>query len=56
MVKSLIEALAPKRNLGANQKWKSWNIIAIQADFGESRISAGAAEPESNPSTQVSWN
>ena len=49
MVKSLIEAVVPRCSLGAKQKWKLWNIIAIQADSGESRISVGAVEPESKP-------
>ena len=33
--------------LGEKKKWKSWNIIAIQAGSGESRISVDDVEPGS---------
>ena len=37
--------------LWCNAKWKSWNIIVIQVDSGESRTSedAGALESNSSP-------
>ena len=37
--------------LSCGAKWKSWNIIAIQVDFGESRTSedADALESSSSP-------
>ncbi len=38
-------------NLGAKKKWKSWNIIVIQADSGESRTFADDVEPGSEPRT-----
>ncbi len=47
MVKFLCEPVAALSDLGAKKKWKSWNTIVIQVDSGESRISADAAEPES---------
>jgi hypothetical protein len=47
MIKSLIEATREEYSLGAREKWKSWNIIVIQADSGESRIFEDAAELES---------
>jgi hypothetical protein len=33
--------------LGAKKKWKPWNTIVIQADFGESKTSADVVELES---------
>lgn len=47
MMKPLIEVTGARYDLGVTEKWKSWNTIVTQADSGESRISAGAAEPES---------
>jgi hypothetical protein len=55
MMKSLSEAGAPRCNLGAQQKWKSWNIIVIQADSGESRISADDVEPESKSDNRAGF-
>jgi hypothetical protein len=43
--------MAPQSGLWCNAKWKSWNIIAIQVDSGESKTSedAGALESNSSP-------